>query len=206
MGVYLLVPILRKISPDRKILSYCLTIWFIYISGSFLFIKEVPQISNLFRLNSIIGYSGYFLLGYFVSKNSLSKRQARTIYLLGILGLFITISGCIFSSIKSGHTDLRFFEPLSPQVILTSTALFILLKEKATNPSPKMLRFINNIRKDLFGIYLIHPTYLLIFNHDIFRNTCNHIITIPAVIIITFIFSLYTTKLLRLTPLRKFIE
>lgn len=206
MGVYLFIPCLRKISPDKKILSYSLLIWFFYISGSFLFLNYDIQISQLFQLSSVVGYSGYFLLGYFISTHSVSKKQSRIIYVLGILGLLMTISGCVFSSVCMGRTDLRFFEPLSPNVILTSMALFVFIKEKFTNKSTEKNKFINSIRHDLFGIYLIHPVYILIFNHDMFRNICNHIVTIPAVIVIVFIFSLYTTKLLRLTPLRKIIE
>ena len=206
MGVYLLIPFLRKISPDKKILSYSLLIWFVYISGSFIFLNDDTQISDLFRLNSVVGYSGYFLLGYFISTHSVSKKQSRIIYALGILGLLMTISGCVFSSVYFDRTDLRFFEPLSPNVILTSMALFVFVKEKSTNKSSIKNKFINYVRHDLFGIYLIHPVYILIFNHDMFRNICNHIVTIPAVIVVVFIFSLYTTKLLRLTQLRKIVE
>lgn len=206
MGVYLLIPILRKISTDKKIILYCLMIWIIYITGNFLFIRTIPQITELFRLNNIIGFSGYFLLGHFISIHSFSKKQSRIIYILGILGIIITIFGCISISIYKGINYLRFFDYLTPHVILTSTALFVFIKEKATNLSQRNIKFINYIRKDLFGIYLIHPAFLLIFNHNIFRNICNHIITIPIITIVTFIFSLYTAKLLRMTPLRRFIE
>ena len=206
IGIYFLIPIIRKISTDKKITLYCLTIWFIYISGSFIFINEVAQISELFSINIVIGFSGYFLLGHFISTYTLSRKQIKIIYILGVLGLVITIAGCILSSLYSKQTDLRFFEYLSPHTILTSTALFVFIKEKSNGISLKKIKFINYIRKDLFGIYLLHPIFILIFNHDIFRNLCNHIITIPVVITMIFIFSLYTSKLLRLTPLRKIIE
>ena len=205
MGVYLFIPILRKISTDEKLIFYYLIVWYIYISGSFFFIFiDAPQIKELFNINSIIGYLGYFLLGYYISIHSISKKQQRIIYALGLLGLFITILGYICLSIYSGASATCFFKELSPHVILTTSALFVFIKEKSTNLSHKSLYFINHVRKDLFGIYLIHPAYLLICN--IFRNTCNHIITIPLSIIIAFIFSLYTSKLLRKTPLKKFVE
>ena len=206
IGVYFLIPILREIATNKKLTLYYLTIWFIYISGGFAFTKDIPQISGLFSINSIIGYSGYFLLGYFISTYSISKKQSRIIYLLGFLGLLMTILGCILHSIYLGETCFKFFEYLSPNTILVSTALFVFIKEKSIILSHRGLNFINNIRKDLFGIYLIHPAYLLIFNHDMFMNLCNHIITIPACIIVVFTFSLYTTKLLRLTPIRKIVE
>ncbi len=206
IGVYFLIPILRKITTDKKLTIYYLIIWFIYISGSFIFINKVPQISNLFSINIVIGFSGYFLLGHFISTYSISKKQSRIIYLLGFVGLLITVLGCIIPSIYLGKTYLKFFEYLSPNAILVSTALFVFIKEKSMNLSQRSINFINNIRNDLFGIYLIHPVYILIFNHDMFMNLCNHIITIPVCIIVVFTFSLYTTKLLRLTPIRKIVE
>lgn len=206
MAVYLLIPILRKISTDKKLTSYYLIIWFFYLSGSFIFVKDIPQISGLFSINTVVGYSGYFLLGHYISNNSISEKQSKIIYALGILGLLITISGCIILSVYTEKSSLKFFEYLSPNIILTSTSLFLFVKEKSKHLSQKSIKFINYLRKDLFGIYLIHPTYLLIFNHNMFMNISNHIITIPACIIIVFLFSLYTTKLLRLTPLKKIIE
>ena len=86
MGVYLLIPILRTIVKDQKILVYSLLIWGIYVCVSFLSFMSVFQWAKhfyvLFKMNSVVGFSGYFLLGHYLSQRDFSKK-ARAIPLSG---------------------------------------------------------------------------------------------------------------------------
>lgn len=209
MGVYLLVPLLRKIAKDDKLLRYALLIWLVYITLSFVKpdIIGIRQITNLFNVNIVIGYAGYALCGYYLSQKTFSKRQRWLLYILGIIGLAVTISGNLVFSLAKGESNEFFWNCLSPQVIAMASALFILVKEISPKAGKSVLWFVDYVRKDLFGIYLTHALWLLLLDRDPIRNCCNQAITLPMITIAVFILSLYTTKLIRLIPgVKKVVE
>lgn len=205
MCVYLLTPFLRKVVEDTKLLKYALIIWICYITVSFVLVKDIPQISPLFAMNIVVGFSGYFILGYALSQKQLCKKQKNVVYLLGLIGCCVTIAGN--QLVMRGGGGELFMNYLSPHVILTSTALFVLIKGTAPIYENKISCFLGYVRKDLFGIYLTHAFYIHILNREIIRDLCSHVITLPLLTIVIFVLSLYTTKLLRLVPfMRKVIE
>lgn len=210
MGVYLLIPLFKRIVNEEKLLRYALLLWIGYLSISFLFVWTdlmVPQISDLFVMNEFVGYGGYFLLGYYLSCVNLSRKQKRCMYLAGIVGAFITVTGNILMSIHRGIDDELFLYNVSPHVMLMSASIFILVKENSFHVSDKITNLLEYIRKDLFGIYLIHGIWLLVFNRSLFRDCCNHLISIPVITLIIFLCSLYSTKLLRKVEwLRRVVE
>ena len=211
MGVYLLIPMLRKIAQDRKLLCYALIIWIVFVFVSFFgyskTFESATQFYPLFKMNSIVGYSGYFLLGYFLSWKLFSKWQRIWIYLLGIAGILVAVFGTFYISASMGEANRCFLERLSPQIVVMAVALFVLVKELAQKRGKLTLKFIDFVRKDLFGIYLTHFIWLPIINTEAFRHCCSEVVTLPLIAIIVFVLSLFTTKLIRLVPvLRKVVE
>lgn len=195
IGVYLLIPVLRKIASNGKLLFSVLTIWAVYLLVTFVFTDDIKQMFPLYVIHILIGYSGYFLLGYYLSKTTFSKINRILIYILGIVGIIITISGF----------DEQFLSYLSLNVAMMSAALFVFVKENTTDIGPRCTRFIDYVRNDLFGIYLVHAMWLMVINKDIFRDLCNHVISLPLICIIVFVVSLFTTKILRKIPYIKTI-
>ena len=211
MGVYLLIPVLRKIALDYKLMCYALIIWIVYISVSFLQYVECFKLVNhfysLFNPNLVVGYSGYFLLGYLLSRRSFSKKKRIGLYLLGIVGAAVTIFGTIYISVSKGEAVECYLDRLSFQVVAMAVALFVLVKELAPKCGKFTLKFVDFVRKDLFGIYLTHLLWFPIINTEAFRHCCSEIVTLPLITIIVFVLSLFTTKLIRLIPiLRKVVE
>lgn len=205
IGVYLLIPIIRKISVDKKIIHYALILWIIYLIGCFCNFEQIPHIGILFKSNSIIGYAGYFLLGYYVSKCEITKKQTLCILLIGVLGAIFCVGGNLIMSYQSGVSETKFLSNLGPAVIAMSLGLFTLIKQATPKIEHRLICFIEYIRKDLFGIYLTHLIYLNVLMK--FQDICNRLITLPIIMILVFILSLYTTKMIRRIPLlRKTIE
>lgn len=200
MSVYLLIPLLRKIAADEQLLRYSLILWMIYVSGSFVCLKDFPQITNLLRLNSVIGYAGFFLFGHYLSRKSFDRRQRLWIYVIGVSGALIGVTGNLSVSLYKGEGDGLFLEYLSPHVIMMSAAVFVYVKEKGNKWYKKTRRLVNYVRDDLFGIYLVHALWLIVINQHVIRDMCNQIITLPLITVSIFVFSLYTTKLIRLIP------
>lgn len=211
MGVYLLVPILRNIARDKTLMHYALSIWlfFVFVS-SFQFLTVIKMLEHfypLFNMNIVVGYSGYFLLGYFLSQKSFLKRQRIWIYLFGIGGVLFMIFGTILISTLKGEEEARLSSNLSIQVIAMSCALFVLVKELAPRCGTRIEKFVDFVRKDLFGIYLTHALWIPVIDTEAIRHCCSEIISLPMITIIVFLLSLFTSKLIRLIPgLRKVVE
>ena len=88
-----------------------------------------------------------------------------------------------------------------------ATALFVLVKDLAPKFGTRTLKFIDFVRKDLFGIYLTHMLWVPIVNTTTLRHCFSEVITLPLIAIIIFLLSLFTIKLIRLVPgFRKVVE
>lgn len=207
MGVYLLIPILRKISSDGRLMRVVLALWIVYLAGCFCRLDLLPQVGILFEPNSIVGFAGYFLLGHYVRQHDITRKQARWIYLIGIMGAAVCVCGSIVISYLRGVSDTSFLNYIGIPVVAMSLALFVLVKQTTPFVEFKWTWIVDYVRKDLFGIYLTHGLWLMVFNTPLFRNLCSTLLTLPLITIVIFFLSLYTTKLLRLVPLlRKTVE
>ncbi|MBR1792694.1 MAG: acyltransferase family protein [Bacteroidales bacterium] len=214
--VYALIPLLRRFSHDEKLTKYALALWMCYVTGQFLLpiicqyigIDQIPQISPLFAANQAVGYAGYFLLGYYLFHHSIAQHQCRFIYLLGTVGLAVTIAGNIVLSLLDNQPNEHFFSNLSLHTILVAIALFVFIKQHSHRWTTWIRPFSNHVRKDLFGIYLTHAVFLSLV-HPLFINGIipHFILSIPIFSMVIFILSLYTTKTIRIIPFfRKFVE
>lgn len=203
IGVYLLIPVLRKISGDKNLIQSILILWILYLLGSFCKLQLITHIGVLFKGNAIFEFSGYFLLGYYLSNYTITIRQIRWIYLIGIIGAVVCISVNLIVPYIYGVRKSTLIGYTTPPVVAMSLALFVLIKQLTPKIEHKVIAFIEYVRKDLFGIYLTHLMWLYILNTPIFRDLCNHLISLPLIIIAIFVLSLYTTKVIRLIPLLK---
>ena len=207
MSLYALLPILRKVAHDDKLLKYAIVLWGAYIIGNFIIFKNVPQIKPLFVLNTIIAHSGFFLMGYYLSKTSFSKKQQGWIYSLGILCYMAGSAIVVGVSLWKGKPVAEPLNRFRPYVIMSAVALFVCMKEKVTTLNPKANWLIEHVRKDLFGVYLIHFFWLYAINWSRIENFCDPAISLLVIGILVFIISLLSIKLIRLVPiLRKVVE
>jgi len=208
IGAYLLVPILRIIAVNRSMMHYSIIIWMCWM-----FIRQFPIafLQQLFPLFSaeFFAYIGYFLMGYYLSQVSLSSIQKKVVFVSGILGAIITIVGTIVVSRYNGKNEF-FFDISKPNVALMAIAVFLWIKEKCPNNEHRVLQFTEYVRKDLFGVYLIHVLWmnrLFEFAQTLCLGTISKLLMYPVISILVFLLSLYSTKLIRLIPgLRKIVE
>lgn len=199
MGLYLITPILRLIVKNKQITEYFLIL-------SFIFTSLIPFITNIISiplLNNVIkhlnlylplGYTFYYVAGYYVSKYDVNKK---VIYCLGILGVIINI--IIFSQIKY---DNKLYDNifLLPGTIFQSISIFILFKDIKI----KNYFIIEYTAKHTLSIYLVH---LLIINIIINQNEKiiynNPLLMIPFISIFVFMISLLISITLKSIPLLK---
>lgn len=168
IGLYLITPILKKIvNKENKELVK----WFIVLSIIFRF---VPVFLNFiinthlggnsllstyfegFKLSFLNSYVTYYLLGWYLTNIDLKKKNRLIIYILGIIGLLITIIGPIlYSDIDRSYS--LFYSDGSIHILLYSIGLFVLIYYLFKNKnSLKYEKTLFTLSKLTFGVYLIH--------------------------------------------------
>ncbi len=156
IGFYLCLPILKQITKEenKNILKYLIIVLFIFFG----FNRIANYLFNVSLSYTIVfsKYLIYFILGYYLNTFNISKKNTNTIYILGIIGLIITMVGTIISSKANGITDV-FFKYDTFNVILYSASVFLFAKNYFTRFNEKLLMVLSQTN---LGVYLIHGLVL----------------------------------------------
>lgn len=214
-GLYITVPFFNIIVKDDRMAVIFLAFSFVF---QFLF-SELPDLSALLipklqtpineylqkiQVPFFLGYSGYFVLGYFLYQLKIGRKIEIIIYGFGILGLIITIGGTSLLSIMA-QVPLDFmYKNLSINTLMVALAVFTFFKQHF-NKSVKSNRVQERLvflSKCTFGIYLIHPFFIELLNKIAHLNTLSFspVISIPILSVVVFLASLIVSALLNKIP------
>lgn len=197
IGLYLITPLLRKIVEDKRTIEYFLILFFVF-SLILPILEKLPRvgivlstISDEMVFHFTLGYSGYYILGYYLYAYRFSKNKRKKIYILGIVGIFMSCMLTYISSIQTGIANEELANYLSPNVAITAIAVYVFAMEKGKIIVGK--KGIELIASSSLGIYMIHPVFLWIFEWFGFtQKNFIPIISVPviasAVLIISLIF------------------
>ncbi|MFI3114833.1 MAG: acyltransferase family protein [Clostridia bacterium] len=186
VGLYLALPILRKIAENRQIMLYFLILSFVFvyifrflsIFNGFSYVIDV--INQKSSINLFLGYSSYFLTGHFLDTQTVNKKN---IYTLGVASMFFTIFATIVLSKNTGVPSSEFFSYFMPNVYFSSVFIFVLFKNKVKRVD------ISKIVQLSFGVYLIHPyVNSLIYNY-ITTSNMHPIYSVILISCVSFILS-----------------
>lgn len=211
VGFYAMVPIIRKIVEDKNIAKYFITlsvvITFVILPIlSFWGFSLGIEILDKFYFNMVLGYTPYFVIGYYLHKFDVSKFIQRLIYILGGLAfVFTTIATAVLSN-RSGMPNEVLYQLLSLNILLESIAVFLMGKYVLSKIqfSPKALKFINILSRDTFGIYLSHVVFIeILYKLGLKTNAITPLLLVPLVIISVFIVSSAFSHLLNSIPIIK---
>lgn len=170
LALYAVIPFLQKITSDGILLKY-------YIFLSILFTILLPYIGRIESLNRlytvitdmnmhfVLGYSLYFVLGYYLSTFEFSPKKKYSI----IAALFLII---LFGSLYSFHLSLSIgsecqstYNDFSIIGFLISVSIFLTFKCLFSFNQKKSIRFIQDTATLGIGIYLFHPILLPLFKN-----------------------------------------
>ncbi|SJN26892.1 membrane protein, putative [Marinilactibacillus psychrotolerans 42ea] len=161
--IYVMVPLLRPLTKEKQLAIYFVLVSFVV---GFLIptINQFPVRStdtvadNGLNVDITLGYAGYFMAGYLLSRYTLPKNWRRTLYGLGIIGFAVTVVGTALRSAQDGTIYSLFYEYLTPNVFFASLATFVFVKHsmEQVTLSEKMQKIIIHISKYSFGVYLVH--------------------------------------------------
>lgn len=195
IGLYICVPVLNVIVANERVMKY-------YLALAFIFAFFVPWTTTLvydfadklmitgmaalrldidyMYMNIVLGYAGYFILGYCLSRTDLNRRQRVVIYLLGLFGFALTIGLNLIASIRAQKPWENYYGYFNVNVLLESIAVFVWFRYQKFS-GIKWNLFVQRLSKYSFGAYLVH---LLIIEQLNVRFGLNTLSFHPALAVI----------------------
>jgi surface polysaccharide O-acyltransferase-like enzyme len=210
VGLYLVVPLLRRITADKRATEY-----FLVLAAIFALIVPLVQIlplpglgiinSDLSKAGVMMvgGYSVYFVGGHYFAGAKLSKALTRCVYVLGGGSIVITavLTSCISVSNGTGYTLL--YSYLLPTTALSALAVFLLMKSVVGRVSwrPQPARLVRYLAQLSFGLYLVHFFFILFFGRlGVNTGSLNAFIAVPLIATLICISGLLVSAALNRIP------
>lgn len=206
--LYIGVPIFRIITKNssKKQLQYILLVWIIVN----VFLQSINEVASIrfnieelfsFESYSIYGYSGWFLLGYYLFEYNFEKKYNNLITLSGIVSV-VLLSLMNLTFVNNSGVD-----PLLSNTnifnFLICVMIFILVK-KYNDRIDKYSEKVYLLGNLSFGAYLIHPFFITFINQVLgFSFFELSIIRIPFIIVGISILSCLFAWLIKKTPFKK---
>ena len=222
VGLYLLIPLLRPIAQSETLMRYFLLLALIFtfllpqLVLYFSFIS--PQLSVVIKTVSMytycyfpLGFTVYFVGGYYLSRKDFSRREEAVLYAVGILALLFSIIAPVVHAKAQGAPSAVFYNYDSLNVLLTSVPIFVFAKQHLNLSSfregdrqAKALAFVRQLSRYSFGVYLVHPMVIELLQHfGIDTFSCNAFFSVPLLAVFVFAVSALISALLNAIPFVK---
>ncbi len=170
LALYLVTPLLRRFvrAATPHDLAVLLGLWFGFLTLQFIF----PGCAGDGPAVTLLGYGGFFVLGYVLNKVNLSRLgiQGLTLLMLGIVGLnaWETYSRTLR---QAGTLDEKFYQGVAPLVVLHAAAFFLILKninyESIFAQRPWLRGFVTRMSRESYNVYLIHPFFIWLLTNGL---------------------------------------
>ncbi len=218
IGMYICIPIIKKITESLSITRYFLALAFIFAFllpqftsfvndfGTGLFKDIISAInSNITDMNFhlVLGYTVYFILGYYLVKTDLSYRQKRGICLLGIASFLFTIAADSYLSLRLQTPSGRFYGDFTVNVLFESIFVFVLFKYRCPC-SDKLNKIVILLSKYSFGAYLVHVMILeQLAKMGLTTMAFSPVVSIPVIWSITAVLAFAVSAVIHQVPILK---
>lgn len=211
-GLYLITPLLKPLVVNDEHCKYFL-ILFLVFQLLVPFFAELPMIrafvmpiQEKMQMHYVLGFTGYYILGYFLNEHALPDKMRFICYALGVLGASFSVIATVAVSGRTGVANETYAEYLTWNVAVESVAIFIGIQQlanKYTNSrNTKFARIVGIIAKYSFGIYLAHPMFLWIFDWIGFvPSIFTPMLSVPVISVIAVLLSLLLSWALRKIPM-----
>lgn len=219
IGIYICLPLIKPLVETDCRTKYTLAISFVFafilpevfvLVGDFgneymiRFASAINAANDDMNVNIVLGYTGYFILGYFLDRTELKKRQRIGIYVLGLLGAIFTILADAIVAVKTQTYCSNYYSYFSVNVLLETIAVFTLFKYAKFN-NTKLNQLIKPLAKYSFGAYIVHAFLIEQLDYQYGFNTFSltPIAAVLSISIIVFLLAFLISALLNHIPVLK---
>jgi len=211
IGLYLAVPILRKFvnGSSNSNMAYFLIIWF-FCTAILPLVEKLIGTKSRYDIGMYTGYAGYLVLGSFLGRFTYSSKHAMIAAASLTTGTLIVILGTYYLTVSHNSFDDTFYGYLSPAVVLSAAAWFVLFKyifgDSRLTVNPTLEKTIISLSSLSFGIYLIHALFISAlktgaFGFKITILSGDPVLWIPITVFITLLLSWATIWVISKTPI-----
>ncbi len=220
LGCYMVLPFLRKIAESDFLTKYFLGLGLVFLifTGYVLpRLEEVPvgvisvaaakadTFLSAFSVKMVLGYPFYVVLGYYLCKKDFSKKIWCSLIGVGVVAYIVMVLITISVSVSTGSAYNKLFKKFSPPVFLMAVGLFVLGKYVLSKISlkGKADRFVQNLSKYTFGVYLIHVFVLDFVERQLGLTAMsfNPVIAVPCITLIVYFVSMIISTVLNKIPI-----
>lgn len=170
VGLYLIMPFLRCFcrKENARLVLYFIALALVFqfltpilnflgnlIGGKDLYLRYVEG----FRVSYVLGYTTYFLVGWYIKNIEINVKFKRLIYIVGGIAVIVIVLGEFFGYGKNG-----LFNNLSIFNFTYSVAFFLCMHNVFSNKQVKLLTAweFKGFANLAFGVYLIHPALMIV--------------------------------------------
>jgi surface polysaccharide O-acyltransferase-like enzyme len=205
-GIYLIIPIMKMVTKainKRHLVALCAILLIIPMGVEafiFFFKHNTGFINGSPVYTWFLYFLGYVLAGYLIGHEQ--RRIISTPILVAMVfsSIAVTAMGCyLLSNRYSFNLGSYFYSPFCPSVVIASLSAFALAKKLFSYAQTN--NFLEKGYQLAFGIFLIHPVFIILLDHfNIKPTNFNPIISIPAITALTFLLSASTALLMSRIP------
>ncbi len=224
LAAYLVIPFLRKITENRKLLRYavlliiiCYTLTtigqtmdlFVTLRGSTGVLKTALNVynSSFIAVQSyLINLFGFLIMGYYLATEKFTRRAKNTIYILGVVGfIYNVVFSIIYSNAKGDFFSIRDGAWYDITMLVFIAAVFLAVREFFAKQKSigKIAAF---MAKRSWGIYVFHMIPIMIGSSLIklpYWSTWSMFVIIPGLTFAYYLVSLLATWIISKVPLLK---
>lgn len=207
-GLYIITPILRKITESKAITEYFIVIFLVF---SFLqnYGVSLPVIGSLIssvmdktQLPIGLMFVGYFILGYYIKSFNIPRKIEYTLYILAVL---LLIFNCLVFSVDilKDINEIWSVKYLMPNIIIESAGIYTLFVKRVSKIkfSERTVKIFSKLTEYGFGVYLVHALINeLIGLTGWTAVSISPFVSIPLLTIVVYTLSLLVTVIIRKVP------
>ena len=219
VGLYICIPVIRKIVEDRRV-TECFLVISVVFSFAVPFLLQVltdfggetvktwakafTDVYNDMRITITGGYAACYVAGYYLSRVEISKPARIAIYLTGLLGMAATVFLSLHISVAQGTPVGDYYQDLNLNVVVSSVAVFVWFRYH-TPSADRINAIAGRLGACSFGIYLVHILILEALEKHLGLNTLSFTpaLAVPVISVIVFAVSGAVAAMIRRIPVLK---
>lgn len=209
IGMYAITPFLRKFTEDKRLMQYFILLFLVF---AFLtrYGVELPFVGETIScmldsmgMKFVLGYSGYYILGYYLRRYELPDKVEIPLYIAGIGMMIVGAAANTWQSVQDGAYTECYTGYLAPNTVVVAAAIytFFVKRVRRLHFSERVEKWIAKLSEYSFGVYLVHALVLELFAGAGLRPTVRHpSLMLPLITLFAFVVANVLVMLLRKIP------